>query len=862
MRLPKIKNLLTASVFLSTINCVSAQTCPSASANTTIAISCSTGIAWTGGSLTTGNGSSSISVTNTSGLYSIEANSNSLGSFLNTFNSSIGLTSIGAGLQNDSNSTILELSNYGSILGGAGIWNDGNINNLSNSGTIGDAAGNGIWNTGNITTLSNYQSIVSGFGATGIYNSGTMTTVNNFGSITSDGNGTGIYNDGSGIISILNNAGSITVGGSGWGINNHGIISTLNNAGSITVGAGGYAIFNGNSILNLNNLGSLNAINGKGIWNTGNVTTLNNYGSINEGAGGVLNEGTIGTLNNYGQIVDYAGGGGITNEQSISILNNVGSISSSMAGSSNISNDGNIGLLINSGSLTENGLLGTGIGNGGAIVTLINSGSVVVDNSGIGIYNSGTIGTIINSGSIAAGNSGTGIWNDSSGAIITVTNIGSITGGTGSTGILNNGSITTLNNSQGGNQSSPSTTALSFSGNMPTNYNIGFISPTHYGQLSTDPGSSPIIANVGIYGTPFLTSRIYASVLLGDVTVTNLQNKYDNMTIALVSNSLTNNWDITFTGVSLMGTQQSLVNTAGALAPVFTLQNSVLANSLSYDCNTFGENNICISAGGRNTAISAANGLNNTSALLIASYRPHPHYRIGAYADQNLSVNNAGTTVNLGNNTPLIGIFGAWNERLDGAGTEVKVSAAYGQKNTTINRQAVGLSESGTGSSQLNSQGVQAIAKYGFSITEDTIASPYMGIRYTQNNMNGYSEAATITTTLPLTYSALNTNATTALIGVGGSYKGIPKTTLFASAGIESDTNTSNGSYYGSNASIPGISSVNFNPNPVKTRPTATLGAYYDIVKNQRLGITGIYRQEPFQSISSTTVMATYTVGL
>ena len=55
---------------------------------------------------------------------------------------------------------------------------------------------------------------------------------------------------------------------------------------------------------------------------------------------------------------------------------------------------------------------------------------------------------------------------------------------------------------------------------------------------------------------------------------------------------------------------------------------------------------------------------------------------------------------------------------------------------------------------------------------------------------------------------------------------------------------------------------MNFNPNPVKTRPTASIGAYYDIEKNQRLGVTGIYRQEPFQAVSTTTVMATYTVGL
>lgn len=133
-------------------------------------------------------------------------------------------------------------------------------------------------------------------------------------------------------------------------------------------------------------------------------------------------------------------------------------------------------------------------------------------------------------------------------------------------------------------------------------------------------------------------------------------------------------------------------------------------------------------------------------------------------------------------------------------------------------------------------------------------------MRYTQNNMGGYTEGSSTTVTAPLTYSALNTNATTALAGVGASYRFIPKATVFASAGVESDTNTANGTY--SATGINGLTPVNFNANPVKTRPTAMLGAYYDVVKNQRLGVTGIYRQEPYQGVSTTTVMATYTIGL
>jgi hypothetical protein len=126
--------------------------------------------------------------------------------------------------------------------------------------------------------------------------------------------------------------------------------------------------------------------------------------------------------------------------------------------------------------------------------------------------------------------------------------------------------------------------------------------------------------------------------------------------------------------------------------------------------------------------------------------------------------------------------------------------------------------------------------------------------------MNGYTEATSASVTAPLTYSALNTNATTALAGVGASYKVLPTVSTFASAGVESDTNPSNGTY--SATGISGLIPVNFNTSLVKTRPTATLGAYYDVAKNQRLGLTGIFRQEPFQAISTTTVLVTYSVGL
>lgn len=247
-------------------------------------------------------------------------------------------------------------------------------------------------------------------------------------------------------------------------------------------------------------------------------------------------------------------------------------------------------------------------------------------------------------------------------------------------------------------------------------------------------------------------------------------------------------------GPSAADTQQSLVNTASVLQGTFTLQNTVMVNGFTYDCPVFDKNGICVSAGGRNTTVQTQ-GINNTNGLLIASYRLNQNNtRIGAWVDQNLSMSVPGT-VQLGNSTPMIGLFGVWSQRPDGVGAEVKVSAAYGQKDLTVTRSIVGTSEPGTGGSQLISQGAQVVAKYGFTVMPDVVVSPYAGMRYTQNNMGGYTEAATSAVTAPLTYSALNTNATTALAGAEARYRGIPKTTLFASAGVETDTNTINGSY-------------------------------------------------------------------
>ena len=453
---------------------------------------------------------------------------------------------------------------------------------------------------------------------------------------------------------------------------------------------------------------------------------------------------------------------------------------------------------------------------------------------------------------LTAANSYTGLTNINAGSTLALVGAGSIT----NSSALNNSGTVDVRGANG-NVVLGGTFTQTSTGNLLMN-----ISPTNNQQLNVTgaaalAGGLSLNATAGTYAAGKYTLLTANGVTGIFGTFASNLSSYTRLGYALGYDA---NDVYLYLTPNVADSQQSLVNNASALQNIYTLQNTVLANSFSYDCNVFGENDVCVSAGGRNTAVSAANGLNNTSALLIASYRlDESNSRVGAYADQNLSMNQAGNTVNLGNNTPLMGLFAAWNENADGTGAEVKAGIAYGQKNASVTRQVVGTSEPGTGSSQLNSQGAQITAKYGFALDGQIIVSPYIGMRYTQNNMGGYTEATSASVTSPLTYAALNTNATTALAGVGASYHFIPEVNLFASAGVETDTNTANGTY--SATGLAGLTPINFNANPVKTRPTAMLGASYDVEKNQRIGITGIYRQEAFQAVSTTSVMATYTVG-
>jgi hypothetical protein len=220
---------------------------------------------------------------------------------------------------------------------------------------------------------------------------------------------------------------------------------------------------------------------------------------------------------------------------------------------------------------------------------------------------------------------------------------------------------------------------------------------------------------------------------------------------------------------------------------------------------------------------------------------------------------NTSNGIKLGNNVPLMGLFGVWSQNNTGEGYEVRVAAGYGDKDLTVTRNLMGTSEAGMGTSLVKTHAASGVLSFGQRVSEQWIASPYAGIRYTIISRNGYTESTSTDVTSPLAYNTLNQESTTAMAGLRLTGKVHPKATIVASAGFESDLHHNVGNY--SATGLTGLNAVAFNANVNDTRPVASSGIFYDITKAQRVGASFVYRQEAFQSTDTKSVFVSYQVG-
>ncbi|MEY3107435.1 MAG: hypothetical protein RIT35_1613, partial [Pseudomonadota bacterium] len=178
-----------------------------------------------------------------------------------------------------------------------------------------------------------------------------------------------------------------------------------------------------------------------------------------------------------------------------------------------------------------------------------------------------------------------------------------------------------------------------------------------------------------------------------------------------------------FVIVSPADTQSSMRYQSSQLRSAFNTQTVAANFALNYDCNIYDVKGMCISAGGRYTTIDNPN-INNSAAVVTLGYKVNPNIRVGAYLDQNINISKP-TGIDIGNNTPLMGLYAVWNKEQSGLGYQVRLANTYQDKDVTQTRTVFNTSEAGSGKSSLTSQSYLAELSYAFQYQDKTLVRPY-----------------------------------------------------------------------------------------------------------------------------------------
>ena len=880
---------------------VLAADCSDASGtNVTISTSCTGGLIFSGDvtNLTINLG---IEI-ETDGKGAVSIGDNTVTTLTN--NGTIETTSSHYGLRHTGSGLITTLINNGSITSaaryGLSTGSSATITTIENSGTISAGAHSGLRNyLGTIGTITN-SGTISAVGKWGLYNNGTIEKITNSGTIsagnTDNDSDYGFFN--SGTIETITNSGTISATNR-YGLYNSGTITNLTNTNTGTISAGtNYAIANTGSIGTFTNTGTLTPTGATGISNQGSITTFNN----SQGKSGSNPVTFIKSLpTNYNVIVNSTSDYGQIEFSSISGNTSLNfgihststlaedTYSSVITGlsSSNISS-GTSGTYSNSNACADvNAATATFSSNcaeldisGDSSDITINSGVTI---SGVGDYdwtlnnssgttwdlvstaqlddavNTGTNTSLNNLGTITAVATGAnGILNQ--GTFTTLTNRGVVTSDS-AYGINNTGTITTLNNLQGASSS-----ALTYDGKLPTNYNVIVNSTSDFGKtvFSSVSGTTTF----GVDSTSTLAGDTTYSSVLSGLSSSNIASGTSG---SYVSGSSRKDWTLDNSSGSLwdliVAADQDITPDTNTSVTTSVKPNVILginnltsvtevnfANMNTYDCDLFDKNNICLSLGGRYTSINTPKTETN-SAVLVGGYKLSDTLRVGAFYHSNLS-HKTPASFTLSDKTPMTGGLLVWNQNPNHLGYQLKLANAQQQKNATLTREIVGSSEEGKGETVIEAKSYVAELQYGYQYGDNTVLRPYFAARSAVIKQDAYTETGLSS---PLTFNEIKDKSTTVLLGLKFNTDLNQKLSLRGSIGIEHDIEHSVDKL--APTGISGLSVVSLTDSFNKTRPVVSLGLDYAFKPNHRLSGTLQYQELPYESKTESNAYLYYTIG-
>ena len=318
------------------------------------------------------------------------------------------------------------------------------------------------------------------------------------------------------------------------------------------------------------------------------------------------------------------------------------------------------------------------------------------------------------------------------------------------------------------------------------------------------------------------------------------------MTNAGAINTLTNNKDIT-------GSYAGLTNTGS----IPTFNNKAGASLMDYDCASFDALGYCLSFQAR---YSAMDSMSEGAGVLIGAKRLSQQLRLGAFLDDSLARRDP-QGLTFGDPQPLIGAFLGYDQEGEGRGAQGKLTAAINMGAVTVTR-ANGLpdTEPGSGKARLNSSGVAGEIGWGFGLDDETIVTPYLGLRHTLARRGGYGESAVAgLVDFPISYAPFSQSLTTASTGLR--LKGQVTDQIGFQLGIDAEYDLARkaGAYAGASAisgfetfALPGAETFN------RFRPVGNIGLFYQMDRTQRLTGNVTLRGQAFSSQMAVNVMGGY----
>ena len=499
--------------------------------------------------------------------------------------------------------------------------------------------------------------------------------------------------------------------------------------------------------------------------------------------------------------------------------------------------------------------------SGGTVLELRNNGTINA-NGNSAIRNGSTIQLLINEGTISAVDST--IVNRNTATIGKIINTGSITASGNNIGIDNSGTIRILNNSQGA-----STSALTYDGKLPTNYNIIVTSTSDFGKIvfSNVSGTTnfgvDLSSNLEDVDTTYstvlsgLSSGDIASGFSGTFGVSGALRK--NWTLDNTPGSLSD-WDLNVTVIDITANTNTSV-TASIKPDLILGINSLtsvteanFANMNTYDCDLFGINNVCVSLGGRYTTITNPR-THIYSGVLTFGYKLSDNLRVAAFRHDNFSQKTP-KSFKLSDKTPLLGALVVWNENANKLGYQLKLANAFQQKYVAVTREVVGSSEEGKGQTVMEAQSYVAELQYAYQLNDDTVIKPYLAVRRALIQQDAYTETNVDS---PLSFNQIEDKSITSLLGLKFNWNLSEDIILKGSLGIEHDISHTIDRL--EPTGISGLTTVNLDESFNETRPVFSIGFEYNLTPDQRLASTIQYQELPYKSKSESNVYLYYTIG-